>query len=215
MKKNGDNDKAPFTWGDQCSAVALALGGLEACGRDGALMAPDAAFASLLARTERLRNEDGTLFLAGNGASASLASHSAVDLMKNAGLKAVVLTDPALVTAWANDLSYEEVFAAPLGICLRRPDLLVLISSSGQSPNMLAAARAARAKGAWLLTLSAMRPDNPLRRLGDLNFYLPADTYGLAESAHTVVLHHWIDLETGARSRRPKEDAAHGYDSGL
>ncbi len=203
MKKNSDNASPLFAWDDQLAAMGRTLAGLEAWGRDGLPQAPDAAFAELLAHTERLRSRDGTLFLAGNGASASLASHSAVDLMKNAGLKAVVLTDPALMTAWANDLSYEEVFAAPLDICLRRRDLLVLISSSGQSPNILAAARA---RGAWLMTLSAMRPDNPLRGLGDLNFYLPAGTYGLAESAHAVVLHHWIDLEAARSRRQPKED---------
>jgi D-sedoheptulose 7-phosphate isomerase len=104
-----------------------------------------------------------------------------------------VFTDVALLTAVANDLGYEQVFAEPLRNRCRRGDMLVAISSSGESPNVLAAAHAAVGMLATVVTLTAMRADNRLRRMGALNFYVPAKRYGPAESCHAVMLHHWMD----------------------
>ena len=72
--------------------------------------------------------------------------------------------------------------------------MLVAISSSGNSPNVANAAAEARKIGGHVVTLSAMQPGNRLQGMGDLNFYLPGHTYGLAESGHAAVLHHWIDM---------------------
>jgi len=71
--------------------------------------------------------------------------------------------------------------------------MLVAISSSGRSPNILAAVRVARQCRLNVVTLSAMKAGNQLRRRGTLNVYVPADTYGFAESCHAVILHHWMD----------------------
>jgi D-sedoheptulose 7-phosphate isomerase len=79
--------------------------------------------------------------------------------------------------------------------------MLVAISSSGRSPNILRAAREAANLGGLVVTLSAMKPDNPLRSLGAINFYVPSDSYGLAETSHTAILHFWVDqiVATGHR----------------
>jgi D-sedoheptulose 7-phosphate isomerase len=124
--------------------------------------------------TLKIKEKDCRIILIGNGASASMASHTAADLSKNAWIQAEVFTDLALITALGNDLCFEEVFAEPLKWRLKQDDMLVAISSSGQSPNIIRAAGEAVNRGSLLITLSAMKPDNPLRKLGSLNFYVPA-----------------------------------------
>lgn len=140
-----------------------------------------------------IKDTKNTIFLVGNGASASMASHTAADLAKNGHIRTEVFTDLSLITAISNDISYKEVFAEPLGKRFVQGDILVAISSSGKSPNILRAVEITKQLRGKVITLSAMRSDNPLRKEGDLNFYIPAETYGLAETCHAAILHHWID----------------------
>lgn len=159
-------------------------------------------FEALARMTDGVARASGCVFFAGNGASASMASHFSADLGKNARVRTMVFTDPALITALANDLCYEDAFAEPLSWCLGRGDLLVLVSSSGNSPNVVRAARRGRELGGLVATLSAMTPDNALRSLGDLNFYVPAVSYGQAETIHAAILHHWVDLVVAGTQAR-------------
>lgn len=146
---------------------------------------------------ERLRTEfraasadSGRLIFMGNGGSAAIASHLAVDFTKNAGLPAIAFNDVAMLTCLANDYSYEEVFARQLAFYATRRDIVVIVSSSGRSPNVLRSAEAARDVGCrMLVTFSGMDPNNVLRTLGDLNFYVPCRDYGLAEISHLALLH--------------------------
>jgi D-sedoheptulose 7-phosphate isomerase len=157
-------------------------------------MNPDRAFKSWVNITRNIRKKGRTVFLIGNGASASMASHVAADLAKNAHIHAEVFSDLSLITAIANDMSYEEVFAEPLRRRMKKGDMLVTISSSGQSQNILRAAKEAKKLKGLIVTVSAMSIDNPLKNMGDLNFFVPAKTYGLAETCHAAILHYWIDL---------------------
>lgn len=145
---------------------------------------------------DRLRGTGGCLFLAGNGASSSMCSHFAADLNKNARLRTQIFTDAALLTALGNDICFERVFAEPLLRMGREGDLLLTISSSGNSPNILEAIGAARERGMGVVTLSGMSPDNRSRRMGDLNIYAPGSTYGMVETAHAALLHCWSDMLT-------------------
>ena len=133
-------------------------------------------------------------YFVGNGASASLASHFSSDLAKSAGVHTQVFSDPALLTAVANDCGYDDVFVEPLVRMGNPGDLLVAISSSGQSHNVLRAAEKARDMGLTVVTLSSMGDTNPLRALGDLNAYVPGVLYGHSETCHAAVLHYWMDL---------------------
>jgi D-sedoheptulose 7-phosphate isomerase len=85
------------------------------------------------------------------------------------------------------------VFSLPLQRVGRAGDLLVAISSSGNSPNIVRALDTARGLGVAAVTLTGLRPENRARSLGDLNFYVPLTRYGLVESAHQIVIHHWLD----------------------
>jgi D-sedoheptulose 7-phosphate isomerase len=129
----------------------------------------------------------------GNGGSSSIASHMAADLWKNGGVKALCFSDPALLTCLANDLGYENVYAAPAESFAEKGDVFVAISSSGRSPNILKACEAALKKGCVLVTLSGFSQDNPLRALGAVNFYVPSAVYGVVETAHSAICHAVVD----------------------
>lgn len=183
----------PASWENCVADLGAALGRLETTARDGAAMAPDLAFARFKAATETVRAAGKVIYLVGNGASASMASHFAADLAKNAHVHTQVFTDIALMTAVANDLHYDQVFVEPLRRRMHPGDMLVCISSSGNSPNVVNAAAFAAERDGMVVTLSGMQPSNKLRALGELNFWVPAPSYGLAETAHAAILHYWMD----------------------
>ncbi|WP_320172147.1 SIS domain-containing protein [Maridesulfovibrio sp.] len=153
----------------------------------------DKGFCLWKERTVKLREEGRVIYLIGNGASASMASHFSADLAKNAHVHTQVFTDLALITALANDISYDQVFVEPLRRRMTPNDMLVGISSSGNSPNVVNACRFAAEIGASVVTVTAMKPDNKMRQIGDLNFWIPAYTYGMAETGHACILHYWMD----------------------
>lgn len=141
----------------------------------------------------------GSLHLIGNGASASMASHFSADITKNCGIRANVFTDAALITALGNDNGFENAFAVALNRYAMRGDILIAVSSSGNSPNIVAACLEAARLGVHIVTVTGKKPDNAVRRLGWLNFYAPAESFSLAESAHAAILHHWTDLLEATR----------------
>jgi D-sedoheptulose 7-phosphate isomerase len=136
----------------------------------------------------------GKVMLMGNGGSAAIASHMHNDLCKAVDVRSMVFHEQPLMTALANDDGYGCVFERPVEMWAERGDLLIAVSSSGGSENILRGARAAAEKGCSLITLSGFRPDNPLRRMGTLNFYVRAESYGLVEVAHAAIAHILTDM---------------------
>lgn len=181
-------------WQHYAERLAALFGAVAMTDRTGAPLDVDGGFARWCDWARDVGRGRRAVYLIGNGASASMAGHFAADLAKNARLHTQVFFDPSLVTAISNDLGYEHVFAVPLRRCGREGDLLVAISSSGRSPNILAAADVARQARMRIVTLTGMAPDNPLRALGDLNVHVPGESYGLVETSHAAVLHWWMDL---------------------
>jgi len=143
--------------------------------------------------TREIKQANATMYFIGNGASAMMASHMAADASKNGEFRSLAFNDAALMTAVSNDIAYEESFAMPLRRFANPGDVLVTISSSGNSPNIIRAIDAAGQLELKIITLSGMKPDNRSRQKGDLNYYIPAGTYGVVESAHQVLLHFWLD----------------------
>jgi D-sedoheptulose 7-phosphate isomerase len=136
----------------------------------------------------------GTLFLFGNGANAGLSSHMAADFSKNGGVRAWAFTDPALLTAVGNDCGFEEVFAVPLARFAKPGDVVMALSSSGASPNILRAVETAQGKECAVATFSGFKPSNPLRAMGDLNFYVPHEGYALVEVLHHAICHCLLEV---------------------
>ena len=131
----------------------------------------------------------GVLYTAGNGGSASTASHLALDLQKAAGVRALSLADnPGLITAWGNDTEFDRVFAEQLEVLGREEDGVIVISVSGSSPNLLALLDVAREKGMTSVGLLGC-DGGKAAALVDVPVIVPNGDYGWVESIHTV-LHH-------------------------
>ena len=130
----------------------------------------------------------------GNGASAAISSHMASDYSKNGGLRAMAFNDIALLTAVSNDWGYQHVFEKPISLFAEEGDVLFAISSSGQSENVLQGVQAARQKACTIVTLSGFNADNPLRSLGEVNFYVPSPNYGPVEIIHHSICHCILDV---------------------
>lgn len=148
-----------------------------------------------------VQSNSGKVMVIGNGGSAAIASHMQNDLCKAAGMRAMVFDQTPLLTALSNDDGYGCVYERPVELWAEAGDLLVAISSSGKSENILRAVQAAAVRGCQIITLSGFSADNPLRRLGDVNFYVPSPIYGYVESAHSALTHFLTDC---AMSLQPK-----------
>ena len=183
-----------MNYSEYIHTVNSSLKEVSATGINGNTLAIDEALLLWCERAKQVRdNFHGLTFFCGNGASCTMAEHMSHDWFQNAKMNTQTCSETAHLTAIANDLSYEDVFAFRIGRILSDKDILVTISSSGNSPNIVKALHTAREKGAYCITLSGMKEDNKSRRLGDLNFYVPLHTYGLVESAHAVLLHAALD----------------------
>ena len=179
----------------------------EATDPNGHPMPIDEAVDWAVARARRAHADGNKLMFIGNGGSAAIASHLAIDFSKNGGMRACAFNDGAALTCLANDLGYENVFAHQIALHGRPGDLLVAISSSGCSANILNGVEAARLNGAEVMTLSGFKPDNPLRAMGEVNLYVPSMDYGFVEISHLTLGHAILDLAMGW-GRTATDDAA-------
>ncbi len=169
-----------------------------------------AALAQLLLEARRRR---ATLYLLGNGGSASTASHAANDIAKTATppgalpLRAVSLADNvSLLTAWANDASYENIFAAQLEQTARPGDIVLGLSGSGNSENVLRALETARRRGAMAVGLAGFAGGR-LREVADLCLVVPADLHGAIEDVHLSIIHALTEALRRAATRHTEEVA--------
>ncbi len=156
--------------------------------------------ASLLAARDLLlemNRRGGKMILAGNGASAAISAHAALDFSKQARTRAMTIGDAAAVTALANDHGYESWISKALDLYADEGDVVVLISSSGRSANVVQAARHARQRGLSLVTFSGFAADNPLRAHGDINFWVDSRAYNVVENVHSIWLMMVCDLIIG------------------
>ncbi len=144
--------------------------------------------------------EGNKTLIFGNGGSAAIASHFSVDLTKNASLRCVNCNEANLITCFANDYGFEHWVEKAVDFYGDAGDLLMVISSSGSSENMLNGVKAAR-NGNFkaVVTLSGFAKDNPLRQLGDLNLWINSRAYNFVENIHQVWLLAIVDLIIGSR----------------
>ena len=133
------------------------------------------------------------IILVGNGGSAAMASHVAVDFTKSAGIRAINFNEADLITCFANDYGYERWVEKALEAYADPGDLVILISSSGKSLNMINGAKQAKAMDLSLVTVSGFLSDNPLKKLGDLNLWVGSSEYNIVEMTHHVWLLATID----------------------
>lgn len=143
--------------------------------------------------TKDIKLNNRNVYFVGNGASAAMAAHMSADAAKNGELRAQCFNESSLMTAIGNDIEYKDVFAFPISRFANEGDLLITISSSGNSPNIVRAIEVAKEKKMRVITLSGMKEENMSRQMGDINFWIPSNSYGIVESTHQCLLHCWLD----------------------
>lgn len=131
----------------------------------------------------------------GNGGSAAIASHVSVDFTKNLGVRAFNFNEADLITCFSNDYGYEKWIEKTIEFYAKKDDVVILISSSGRSKNMLNACKAARKKNiSKIITLTGSKKNNPLSKLGDVNLWVNSNIYNHIENTHQVWLLAVCDL---------------------
>ena len=144
------------------------------------------------------QNKKGNkIMFAGNGASASIASHCALDFTKQAGIRSICFNDSAFITALANDYGYEKWLEKAISFHGKSGDIAILISSSGSSQNIVHAAEYAINNNIHVITFSGFDQNNPLNQLGDIKFWVNTKAYNIIENMHQIWLLIICDLIIG------------------
>jgi D-sedoheptulose 7-phosphate isomerase len=128
------------------------------------------------------------VILAGNGASSSISSHISIDLTKAANIRAINFNEANLLTCFSNDFGYENWIKKSLKYYAFKEDLMILISSSGKSKNIINAAKFVKKNGMKLITLSGLNSKNPLKKMGDINFFVDSKNYNVVENTHLTIM---------------------------
>jgi D-sedoheptulose 7-phosphate isomerase len=152
------------------------------------------AYAHLESVFKSTRAQDASVWWVGNGGSAAMCAHLSQDMLNKLKMRSLVLADAPLLTCMANDFGYPNIYRRPLETLARKGDLIIAISSSGKSENILKCAELAKEKGMGLVSLSAFDLNNPLWSFSsDVAFYLDSNLYGVVEVGHEAVLHAAIE----------------------
>lgn len=141
----------------------------------------------------------GKVIVVGNGGSASIASHMALDLWNAAGVKSLTFNESSQLTCLSNDYGYEQAFSKALEMFGEENDVLIAISSSGRSQNIINAVRTSRDIGLKVISYSGFCKQAPLVTVSDLNFFIDSDEYGCVEVAHMALTHHLTDVLANMR----------------
>ncbi len=152
----------------------------------------------------KVKNNGSKIMIAGNGGSAAIASHFSVDITKNAKIRAVNFNEADLITCFANDYGYEKWVEKAVDFYADKNDVLILISSSGKSLNMINACKAAKNKKvSKVITFTGHDKNNPLSKLGDINFWIDSKAYNFVENTHQLWLLTIVDLIIGKKEYLP------------
>ena len=146
------------------------------------------------------KNNSGKIIIVGNGGSAAISSHFSVDLTKNAKIRSINFNESDLITCFSNDYGFENWISEALKFYADKNDLLILISSSGKSQNMLNAADTAKNMNLNnVVTFTGFEQENPLSKKGHLNFWVNSSAYNFIENIHQIWLLSVVDLIIGDR----------------
>jgi D-sedoheptulose 7-phosphate isomerase len=133
----------------------------------------------------------------GNGGSAAISSHVSIDLTKNARIRSINFNEADLLTCFSNDYGYEKVYSKSLEFYADRGDVVIIISSSGKSKNVLEAAKICKKKKILLYTLTGFSKSNPLKKMGNINLWVNSKAYNIIENIHQIWLLSIVDRIIG------------------
>lgn len=148
-----------------------------------------------LADTVKIKN--AKMIFAGNGASAAISAHGAVDFTKQAGVRGITFNEADLITCFANDFGYENWIAEGLIHYADQNDVIVLTSVSGTSPSVVNAAKTAKKLGLKVVSFTGRHPNNDLREISDVDFWVNSHAYNIVECIHMIWLTTVIDSVIG------------------
>ena len=134
------------------------------------------------------KKKNKKVIFAGNGGSAAMSSHSSVDFTKACNIRSINFNEADLITCFANDYGYENWIKEALNFYADKGDLVILFSSSGKSKNIVNAAKYCNKKKINLVTFTGFSINNPVKKLGNLNFWVDSKSYNIVEMTH----HIWI-----------------------
>jgi len=155
---------------------------------------PEDFFQKIKQILNNIRTRRNKIYFFGNGASAAFANHMALDFSKNGKILSRSLSDSAMLTALANDYSYEQAMLEFLKIeGVTTDDLVITISSSGNSPNIVSVLNYCKENNIKSLALSGLKNENKSITLADYSIYVPMKTYGMVECIHQIFLHLILD----------------------
>ena len=142
----------------------------------------------------KCRSQGGKVYIVGNGGSSSMASHVSVDFAKVAGVPSDTFNNANLITCFANDYGHDNWVSEAIKAYTTKNDMLILISSSGTSKNIVNAASYCNKNSISLITLSGFRNDNPLSQLGNINIHVESESYNFIEMSHHIILVAIVDI---------------------
>lgn len=145
----------------------------------------------------KVKDKKKKVIILGNGGSAAISSHVSVDLTKNARIRCINFNEADLITCFSNDYGYEKVFAKCLEFYADKGDVVIIISSSGKSKNILEAAKICRTKKIFLCTLTGFSKTNPLKKIGNINLWVNSRAYNIVENIHQIWLLTIVDKIIG------------------
>lgn len=154
---------------------------------------------NLFVAIETIRKAE-TVYVAGNGGSAAISEHLCCDFFKSSLRVISLVSNVALNSALSNDESFKQAIAIQVGRLCGPRDVVILVSSSGNSPNILAAAKAAKLAGSTVIGLTGFQ-GGILSGLADISLFVPTRSYGIAEDAHQALMHYMSE----ALREKPKE----------
>lgn len=154
----------------------------------------ESGFCQLYDMFKKYKGKRSSIYFIGNGGSAAIAQHMIADFFKNGGLKTQSLYNQANITCLGNDIGYEEIFSKQIESLYQEGDLLVAISSSGNSKNIVNSINTIKKLGGEVITFTGFKEDNECKLLGDFNVYVPIEHYGMVESIHNLILQQVVDF---------------------
>ncbi len=143
---------------------------------------------------KKIKKNNKKIIIVGNGGSAAISSHLAVDFTKAAKIRCVNFNEGSLLTCFSNDYGYENWVSNAINFYSKKGDLVILISSSGKSKNILNGAKQAKKMKCSLITFSGFDKNNPLKKMGDHNFWVNSRVYNFVENVHQIWLLTIVDI---------------------
>jgi D-sedoheptulose 7-phosphate isomerase len=152
------------------------------------------AIAKIFNILSSVKQSSNRVYIIGNGGSSAIASHTSIDFINVAKIKTHTLHEASTLTCFSNDYGYDNVFSRQIDNLFTPEDVLISISSSGNSKNIINAVEVAKNIGGTVITFSGFNKNNSIRKIGSINCWVDSDNYGIVEISHQFVLHFISDM---------------------